>query len=439
MSIALTPAAPATPFSADIAATSSIARGERLDVLDVLRGIALLGMYAVHFSYYVRDVPEGPTPLWQRLQWWFLDERFFTMFAMLFGIGFAVQLARADARGENIVPRYLRRLGALAIFGLIAQGVFGFNVLISYAIWGLALLPIRRWSTKAIFVLFLLCSAHAALNTLAHIAIAESRGRIAEYVADRQRPPQEFLAARKAVATAAKSAGFGTLVAARMRLVPRFQRQFGWNAGGSFTLMLAGLLAFRLGVFEDPRRKRKVILWGMVAGAASFVIANWVLPLPGAPPMKIEVMTTSAHPTGLAAYTLLTNNGFGVPRVEWLAFVYIGIVLLLVARDRAWLRRLAPFAWNGRMALTNYMVQVAFLDSTFSHYGLGLDGVMSPRWIPLCAIGLFGVQAVFARWWLSRYEYGPLEWVWRSVTYWRPARFRRIETAGVPLPAAVAV
>jgi uncharacterized membrane protein YeiB len=176
----------------------------------------------------------------------------------------------------------------------------------------------------------------------------------------------------------------------------------------------------------------------MAAGAASFVIANWLLPLPGAPPMKNELLTTSAHPTRLAIFGFLTNNAFGVPRVEWLAFVYIGIVLLLVGYDRAWLRRFAPFALNGRMALTNYMTQVMFLDIAFSPYGFGLAGY-APGWIPVGAIGLFGVQAVFARWWLSRYEYGPLEWVWRSVTYWRPARLRRIETIGVPAPAAVAV
>src|SRR6188768_3743873 len=91
---------------------------ERIEVLDVLRGIALLGMYVVHFFDYAQSaLPDTPKPLWwQQGEWWFLDGRFYTMFAMLFGIGFAVQLSRADARGENIVPRYLRRLGALAIF-----------------------------------------------------------------------------------------------------------------------------------------------------------------------------------------------------------------------------------------------------------------------------------------------------------------------------------
>ena len=85
---------------------------ERIEVLDVLRGIALLGMYVVHFYDYATAASDGANPTWwQQGEWWFLDGRFYTMFAMLFGIGFAVQLSRADARGESLVPRFLRRLG----------------------------------------------------------------------------------------------------------------------------------------------------------------------------------------------------------------------------------------------------------------------------------------------------------------------------------------
>ena len=100
----------------------------------------------------------------------------------------------------------------------------------------------------------------------------------------------------------------------------------------------------------------------------------------------------------------------------------MGVVLLLVARDRAWLRRLAPLAWTGRMALTNYMIQVAFLDLTFSKYGLGLE--VRPLVGLTMAIALFAVDALFSRWWLARFRYGPLEWLWRSATYasWQPLR-----------------
>ena len=419
MSAILSPAAPSAYVPDSTPVAPSIEKGGRLEVLDVLRGIALLGMYTVHFY----DYSSSPSEPWRRVEEWFLDGRFYTMFAMLFGIGFAVQLSRADARGENLVPRYLRRLGALAVFGFIAEGIFGYNVLMGYAIWGLALLPIRRWSTRSLFLLFLVCSVFRSANNVTRMAVAESQGRVAERVADLKAAGASFQRARLVHDSVGNSPRWRTVVIDRIRFIPIFHRQWSWNPGGSFLLMLAGLLAFRLGIFQDPVRKRKTILMLMLAGATSFVVATWMLPWKGAPPMSLDALAKSATPTRDMAFSILSNNGFGIPRDAWLAFAYIGIVLLLVSYDRAWLRRLAPLAWNGRMALTNYMMQVMFLDLTFAPYGLGLK--VTPRWIVIGAVGLFAVQAVISRWWLSRFEYGPLEWLWRSITYWRPARMRR--------------
>jgi uncharacterized protein len=424
---AMTAAAPAVPAAVAAPTTPSLAKGDRLEVLDVLRGIALLGMFIVHFCDYagVWDVPDGQEPaLWQRLEGWFLDGRFFTMFAMLFGIGFAVQLARADARGENLVPRYLRRLAALAVFGFISEGIFGYNVLFGYAIWGLAFLPIRRWSTRSLFILLLVCSAFLPLWNVSRMAVAESRGKVAEFVAAEQAKRESFQRVRKQYGSLDKSPRWSTVVRARLWLMPRFQWQWNWNPSLTFTLMLAGLIAFRLGIFEDPARKRRTILWWMLIGAASFVIGTWLLPLPGAPSTQLGVLAKSASPTRDMAIASAMNSGFQLFRDSWLAFVYIGGVLLLVAHNRAWITRLAPFAWTGRMALTNYMTQVVFLDVAFSNWALGLK--VTPPWILVWAFGLFAVQALFSRWWLSRYTYGPLEWIWRSVTYWRPAPLRRV-------------
>ena len=92
--------------------TPSLAKGARLDVLDVLRGIALIGMYTVHFCDYanVWDVPEGQKPaLWQRFEWWFLDGRFYTMFAMLFGASCLLLIDRVDTPPTMKLVRFLRK------------------------------------------------------------------------------------------------------------------------------------------------------------------------------------------------------------------------------------------------------------------------------------------------------------------------------------------
>jgi uncharacterized protein len=94
--------------------------GTRLEVLDILRGIAILGMVVVNFI----EAANAPiASMEQRVESFyllFLSQRFYTMFAILFGVSFAVQLRRADARGERFVLRFIRRLAALAIFGLVA-------------------------------------------------------------------------------------------------------------------------------------------------------------------------------------------------------------------------------------------------------------------------------------------------------------------------------
>ena len=102
-------------------------------------------------------------------------------------------------------------------------------------------------------------------------------------------------------------------------------------------------------------------------------------------------------------------------RNTWLAFAYISVVLLLVSYNPAWVRRLGALAWTGRMALTIYMVQIATLDLLFSNYALHVTLT------PLQALGtglvFFALNAAFSRWWLARFRFGPLEWLWRSITY----------------------
>lgn len=105
-------------------------------------------------------------------------------------------------------------------------------------------------------------------------------------------------------------------------------------------------------------------------------------------------------------------------RDEWLAFTYIGAVLLLLAYDRRWERRLNFFALAGRMALTNYMIQIVLIDVLFRPYGLGLV-IRQPELGQLAALALFGGLVAFSWWWLQRFRFGPAEWALRSITYAR--------------------
>jgi uncharacterized protein len=407
--------------------------GERVGVLDVLRGLALIGMYVVHFNYY-EATPAGATPgpsaaFLEQALWLLFSERFYAIFGMLFGVGFAIQLARADGRGEPFVGRYLRRLAGLAVFGFIAEGVFGYNVLFGYAMWGLPLLLVRRWPVRALVVLAIACAASRPIYTLVRIGWYDRQpDGMAQFDAENAARTQRFQAARAAHDAGEQASDWGTVIAARMRFMPAFHRQWSFLPSGSFTLFLVGMIWFRLGLFNRPEANRRLIVALMIGGVASWVAATWILPIGPSP---------QGPPQGLwkAFGTMARTTGFSILREQWLAFTYIGVVLLLVARDRVvWLKRLSPLAWAGRMALTNYMIQVILVDVLFTPHGFDLR--IPALLVPVGAVALFAAQVTLSRWWLSRYRFGPLEWIWRCVTYWRREPLRLAPTAQVPVAAS---
>jgi len=214
---------------------------------------------------------------------------------------------------------------------------------------------------------------------------------------------------------------YRTVFAARVDHMTWFYAQpFSFLPVNSFMLFLLGFIALRVGIFDEPERHRRLIVTLAVVGTVLWAVQAFAFP-------RLPV-----HETGPIVRAIALNRlqyGFGLVRDMWLSFLYIGVVLLLVARDRDWLRRLAPFAWTGRMALTNYMIQVALLDLTFSKYGLGLQ--VTPLVGLTMAVALFAVDAMFSRWWLARFRYGPFEWLWRSATYgsWQSLR---VEVADHP-------
>jgi uncharacterized protein len=382
----------------------------RLDVLDVLRGVALLGMFLVHFSNFAA---EGG-PLDQRYQTMvalLFEERFWAMFGILFGVGFALQFRRAEARGENYLPKYLRRMAALAAFGLIAHGVFGFNVLLGYAVWGLALPLVRRLSTPLLIGALVVSASSLNLYYIGRAAYTVQTKGVETYRAERRDEITRYRAFAKANRAEQQAPDFPTVFKARLRHMPWFYSQpFSFLPTNTMTLFLLGVLGLRLGLFDRPGEHRRLIAGLAVFGLAAWAFDNFV-PFP--PPNPQAPLLRTMIVSGLM-------SGLGLIRAMWLTFTYMGIVLLLVARNPVWLKRLSFFGWAGRMALTNYMVQIILLDLLFSKYAFGAS--IKPIMGAAAAIALFLVDSLISRWWLARHRFGPLEWLWRSATYarWQP-------------------
>ena len=387
--------------------------GDRIDVVDVLRGIALLGMFLVHFND-ASSAGSGIAGEYQRIVALLFELRFATIFAILFGVGFAIQLRRADAHGESFLPRYLRRIFGLAAFGLIAQAAFGRTTLIDLAVWGLPLLVVRKWSTPILIGAVVLSAASGEIYVLARTTYGVAAWGEQGFRAKQEARVTQNRDFNRANYAARHAKEYSTVLVGRLRHLWWLRtRPLHFLPADVFTMFLLGVLGLRLGLFERPDEHRRMIAALMLIGVASWALSAWVL----APPN-----TKIGSLVGLDLVVARLRSGFGVVSRRWLALAYIGGVLLLVAHNPLWLRRLAAFAWTGRMALTNYFVQVAILDLTFSRYALGLS--VTPLVGMGAALVLFLAQAALGRWWLTRFRYGPLEWIWRSITYARWAQWR---------------
>ena len=386
---------------------------DRIQVLDVLRGIALLGMFLVHFSDFSTG-GNAADEAYRAGVYLLLEERFWATFAILFGVGFAIQLRRSEACGDAFAGRYVRRLVTLALFGFAAHAFFGFNVLLGYAVWGFALLIFRRSSVRALLIAAVLSAASWQLYGIARASYGVATRGEAAVRAEMASAASENRAFNEANRKAQESTSYRAVLAARLEHMRWFYAQpFSFLPVNTLTLFLLGLLGLRLGLFDEPERHRRMIAAIGVYGVVSWAVAWWLLP-------AFKPWTGGTFVSGMMLGAV--QYGFGLVRTMWLAFAYIGIVLLLVAHDRRWLDRLAAFAWTGRMALTNYMIQIAILDLTFSKYALGAE--VRPLAGLVMALALFFADAMFSRWWLARFRYGPFEWLWRSATYarWQPWR-----------------
>lgn len=395
-----------------------VAAERRLRNLDVLRGFALLGIALMNVEYFGRPIADlGSGVDMQQagldfaLSWLiyvFVQGKFWILFSLLFGMGFALLGERAQAAGTDFRALYLRRSLGLLVIGLAhAVLVWAGDILVSYAIGALVLLWFRdatpssqaRWGAllyggPTLIVLAL------ALMLLALQGVGGG---------DPPDPAQEAAEqARRAAEIAAYSAGTwwqATVERARYLLSNVSQTLvFEFFAVGVFLL---GTWLLRIGAIADPaahavlyRRLRRIAL---PAGA--------VLAL-------LSAMVTVDLDWKVHGARALLAMGLMLAASPLLSLGYLALLVgaLQTERGARVLGRLAP---AGRMALSNYLLQSLVGTWLFYGYGLGLWGQVPRRWQVLGVLVLFALQVVLSRCWLAHFRHGPVEWLWRAATYGR--------------------
>lgn len=379
---------------------------ERLQQLDILRGFALFGILLIN----VEDFAAPPTAHW--IGWWntaaawfmkFAGEgKFRSIYALLFGVGFALQLLRAH--DQSLAPRYVRRLLVLLAIG-IAHYVLLWDgdVLIYYAITGFALLPFAHCQPQTLlrWVFGFFGIAGLAITILLIVFT---------FFIEPAQPPKVDPNAPPPLGAKYTSYKEGSYVEVIwQRLINSDEFVVRELTGGPFflALFLLGLYAGKRDIIQNPGEHLpllwRVFGWAMAIGLPlNYVFATYTINL-RVSPFFISFLYGAAFIIGMPL----------------LAIGYVaGLTLLL--QNPLWQKRLRPLAALGRLSLSNYLLQSVLCTTLFYGYGLGWYGKIGPAGQIGLTVLLYTLQLLLSQWWLRWFQFGPIEWLWRSLTYLRP-------------------
>ncbi len=390
----------------------------RIETLDVLRGFAIFGILLVNMEAYNSPflyLDTAGEQWWtgtadrvaQYLIFYLARGKFVSMLSFLFGLGFALQLLRAEARGPAIFPVYRRRLLALLLFGVAHSFLlWAGDILARYAVLGFLLLFFVRLKPKAVLLAALVVyTYHVGGWGLAEWrALGSSSGReseVARAVADTRE--QARFQVENSV-RAYRDGSFAAITAQRAQDT-FIVIVFDWLRSAPLLLayFLLGLYVGRRRWFEEITARlplfRQVWKWGLLQGVSVHALAFlvWAMELPLFPARLLAPVWWDV----------------GVPG---LCFFYVSTLVLALQRE-AWRRRLAPLAAVGRMALSNYLLQSVICTTIFYSYGLGLYGKVGPALGLALTVLIFALQVPLSMWWIRRFRFGPAEWLWRTLTY----------------------
>lgn len=389
---------------------------ERYIILDALRGFALLGIVLANFpefslyTFLHADAAAAmPTATADRIVRWlqgiFVDGKFYTIFSLLFGLGFSIILANAQKRGANGIRIFYRRMSILLLIGFLhLMFIWSGDILMLYALMGMLLPLFRNVSDKGL----LRCAAVLLLLPVLVDSVTDALGvSLSAPVVSVQ---QEYCAR------------YGITddnFAYWLRDAGSYREMFEFLVQGAFVrmqefiegnryfkvlgLFLIGFWAGRRRLYADlaayrPQLKR-IALIGLAVGLPCSALYTWG--------------SLNSHPFGLGLHSLT----YAVS-VYPLGFAYVALICLLYLH-RPGLHCFRVLAAPGRMAMSNYICQSVFGVIIFYGIGFGLGAGVGLCYVALIALGIYLLEALLSSIWLRHFNFGPLEWIWRMLTYGR--------------------
>lgn len=405
-------------------APAPVEAARRIRTLDVLRGLAILGILAVNAPFFAAPWQTALNPNLEPLSieggpaWpWFVphvffEAKFITLFSLLFGASvFLVGGERSDLERGKVLRR---RLGWMLLFGIIHGAAIWYgDILLVYALSGFIVMFARSWTPRTLMTI----GVGAYLTLLAYAFL---RGALVDLAPDEalqemritwSPEPQEL----SAVIASFNGSFLGSL-AANFRAWAQFVPHEMYSAvPRTIAVMMIGLALFK---------------WGFMSGAAPAWV-YWVVAAVGAAALALVAWQARINYAAEFEFIHMQSRGALVnPALSILiTLLYASLLILCVKAGvlRVLTNALAPV---GQMAFTNYIAQSLIMTAIFyGGRGLGLYGQLEREQLMFIVAAVWALQLIWSRLWLARFRMGPLEWIWRRLSYGRPLAIRKAAAA----------
>ena len=396
------------------------ANTDRISQLDILRGVALLGILVMNMisfglpgAHYFNPLAEGPLDGLDRAAFLFSEvfanEKFMGMFSVLFGAGVVLFTDRIEARGKSAAAWHCRRNFWLLLIGLAhAYLLWSGDILVTYAVCAIWLFLFRRWSVRGLLIA---SGTILSLMMLSNLFFGFSMGHWPpEDVADLLAfwsPDATNIAHEVATMRGSWLEQMSLRIPSSIELQTTLMPFVAPRATG---MMLLGMALYKSGVLTGKMNRAwngRLALMGLSVGTLISAFGAW---------------QNAAHGWDLE-YSFFIGSQYRTLGMVALVLGYIGSVLWLCkGRSGQWMERwLAPV---GRMALTNYLTQTILATSVMYGHGLGWFDTLGRAGMWGIILPIWGLQVLWSKWWLERFQFGPFEWLWRTATYWKAQPLR---------------
>ncbi|MFN2394207.1 MAG: DUF418 domain-containing protein [Bacteroidales bacterium] len=393
---------------------------QRVEFLDLLRGFALLGIFMVNMPLmnapFVTEM--GKFTIWtdpanETASWiisFFFTGKFYTLFSMLFGMGFYFFLRKADESGNSVLPVFRRRLGWLLAIGILHVVLLWYgDILVFYALFGFIMILFRKKSVKSLIIWAVSIFMFPILLTLGFALFfqwALSVPEISETLTPQLKGSMVWMSDFIERANVVYSTGSFTEIV-RIRLLEYANILPGaiFFFPNVLAMFLIGVAFGKKKVFENLEDNRGLLNKLALYSLPVAIVSNWAL----------------AYYSNYSSYVVFdwpifwvtVSMAFGGP-----ALMFVYIALIANCYHKGFFKKISQAIMKtGRMALTNYLMQSVIATTIFFSYGFGLYGQVNIWQGMILTVAIYIVQVIWSHYWLKYYRFGPMEWLWRTLTY----------------------